>query len=259
MTEKLKEEFYRSVIETLHSAGLEFLVGGTHAFNHYTGMSRKTKDCDLFIHRNDYAGITAHLSAYQVSVPFPHWLAKISQGDSFIDLIYSSGNGVAAVDDEWFQHARQGVVLGHTVSLVPPEEMIWQKAFIMERERYDGADIAHLILAQGEKLDWERLVRRFGNNHRVLYKDLVMFGFVYPSERSRIPARVMERLGQRVMEETRQPAPQDATCYGTLISRQQYLHDINEQELKDARLEHNYMSKEEIATWAAGIAIDGAK
>jgi hypothetical protein len=44
------------------------------------------------------------------------------------------------VDDLWFAHATPGDVLGIPVRLCPPEEMIWSKAFIMERERYDGAD-----------------------------------------------------------------------------------------------------------------------
>ena len=34
--------------------------------------------------------------------------------------------------------------------LIPAEEMIWSKAFIMERERYDGADVAHILRACAE-------------------------------------------------------------------------------------------------------------
>jgi hypothetical protein len=45
-------------------------------------------------------------------------------------------------------------VLGVPVRLCPPEEIIWSKAFIMERERYDGADISHLIRACQGRLDW---------------------------------------------------------------------------------------------------------
>ena len=76
---------------------------------------------------------------------FHHWLAKAHHGDKFIDVIFNSGNGVAEVDDEWFAHAVDEEVLGAPVKLVPAEEMIWSKAMIMERERYDGADVAHLL------------------------------------------------------------------------------------------------------------------
>jgi hypothetical protein len=52
--------------------------------------------------------------------------------------------------------------LGWRVNVMAPEEMIWMKAFIQERERYDGADIAHLIRSCVEALDWRHLRARFG-------------------------------------------------------------------------------------------------
>ena len=75
-------------------------------------------------------------------MPFPHWLGKIHRGEHFMDMIFSSGNGVARVDDLWFEHAPKTNVLGVIVRLSPVEEMIWSKAFIQERERFDGADVA---------------------------------------------------------------------------------------------------------------------
>ena len=36
-------------------------------------------------------------------------------------------------------------LLGVPVKHCAPEEMIWMKAYIMERERFDGADIAHIL------------------------------------------------------------------------------------------------------------------
>ena len=40
------------------------------------------------------------------------------------------------------------------VLVAPAEESLWCKAFVMERERFDGADVAHIILAYGDRLDW---------------------------------------------------------------------------------------------------------
>jgi hypothetical protein len=42
--------------------------------------------------------------------------------------------------------------------------MIWSKAFIMERERFDGADVMHLIHENANRLDWNRLLERFGQH-----------------------------------------------------------------------------------------------
>ena len=44
--------------------------------------------------------------------------------------------------------------------IAPLEEIIWQKAYITERERFDGADIAHLQLKCAHKIDWEHLLER---------------------------------------------------------------------------------------------------
>ena len=64
-------------------------------------------------------------------------------------------------------------VLDVPVRLIPAEEMIWSKAFVMERERYDGADVAHILRACAETLDWPRLLQRFDGHWRVLLQHLV--------------------------------------------------------------------------------------
>ena len=99
-------------------------------------------------------------------------------------MIFSSGNGIAVVDEQWFEHATEREVLGISVKVAPAEESVWSKAFVMERERYDGADVAHIILAYGDRMDWRRLIDRFGRYWRVLLAHLVLYGFIYPSARA---------------------------------------------------------------------------
>lgn len=249
-------EFYRRALHILNRAGIPFLVGGAYAFARYTGIERHTKDFDLFVVReNARAALDAFAAdGLTVELTFPHWLGKAFEGDHFIDLIFASGNGVAAVDATWFAHGPRDDVFDIPVQLVPAEEMIWQKCFIMERERYDGADVAHLFRWQAETLDWERLLRRFGELWRVLLSHLVLFGFIYPQERSRIPLAAMRELMRRLEEELRSPARDDPRCRGTLISRAQYLIDVNGWGYTDARLEPDgNMTAEEIAHWTAAI------
>jgi hypothetical protein len=132
--------------------------------------------------------------------------------------------------------------------------MIWSKAFVTERERYDGADIMHLLLACAETLDWDRLLRRFDVHWRVLFSYLCLFGFVYPSERTRLPAWVMTVLMERLEEEINAPPPNTHVCQGTLISREQYLPDLEQWGFEDARLTMtNAMTQEEIAHWTRAI------
>lgn len=163
-------------------------------------------------------------------------VAKAYHQDLFADLIFASMNGVSRVDDEWFDNAVEGEVLGMPTRLCPPEEMIWQKAYVMSRERYDGADVAHLLLARGKGLDWRRLARRFEPHPQVLLSHLVLFGFIYPSHRGLVPEWLMHDLLARLRDELSSPASTEQICYGTLFSRNQYVIDIEQQGYKDARL-----------------------
>jgi len=255
----VSREFYRRVMGGLEARGIPFLVGGAYAFERYTGIARHTKDFDLFVHPRDVDRALETLAAdgCTTDVPFPHWLAKAQCGADVVDLIYSSGNGVALVDDDWFRHSVEDVVLDAPVRLIPAEEMIWSKAFIMERERYDGADVAHILRACADQLDWPRLLHRFDVHWRVLLQHLVVFGFIYPCERARVPAAVVRELMGRLDRELTRPAA-DRVCQGTLVSRAQYLVDVQHWGYDDPRLApQGNMTSEERERWTAGIADDG--
>ena len=256
-------DFYRDALGLLDDAKLPYLVGGAYAFARYTGIERHTKDFDIFIRKSDFPRSSRVLAGagYETDLTFPHWLGKAFKGEHFIDLIFSAGNGVAEVDDLWFEYAVPGTVLDMDVKLIPAEEMIWSKGLIMERERFDGADVAHVIHAVGDSLDWQRLIDRYGKYWRALYCHIIMYGFIYPSKRSKIPRWVMDEMAKRVDAEMRRGDDDaDKTCYGTIISRQQYLIDIDLWGYKDARLQPNgKMNAEQIAHWTAGIDQDGSK
>lgn len=246
--------FYREAMEVLNRAGVPFLVGGAFAFIHQAGIDKSTKDLDIFARPQDVQRLLEACASagYETELVFSHWLAKIRSAEGFIDVIFNSGNGVAAVDDGWFEHATDGEVLSVPVKIAPAEETVWSKAFVMERERFDGADVAHLILAHAERMDWERLIGRFGRHWRVLLAHLILYGFIFPSERSRVPARVMQDLVRRLEEETEGPDSADPVCYGTLLSWSQYLGDVLGGSFRDARVRpFGNMSAEEVARWTA--------
>ena len=254
--------FYRACLNALNEAKCDYLVGGAYAFARYTGIERHTKDFDIFCRQSDVDSILSVLGRLgpETEKTFPHWLAKAYNPGTadFIDVIYSSGSGIAVVDDEWFTHSVPETVLGIPVRLCPAEEIIWSKGFIMERERYDGNDVANLLRARGKDLDWSRVLRRFGPHWRVLLSHLVLFGFIYPAEREQVPREVQDELVRRLQGETLSAPPADKTCQGTLISRAQYLVDIGPWGYRDARLEPGIkMTAADIAHWTR--AIDGDK
>src|SRR5262245_32750889 len=65
--------FYTSVLGTLKRAGVEFLIGGAYAFEHYTAIARPTKDLDVFVRPEDARGALASLAAagYRTRLAFP--------------------------------------------------------------------------------------------------------------------------------------------------------------------------------------------
>jgi hypothetical protein len=248
--------FYRDALATLTAAQVPFLVGGAYALQIHTGIVRHTKDIDLFVLPADCPRVLDTLAAagYRTELMFPHWLAKAFHADAFIDVIFSSGNALCPVDAEWFAHARPSTLFGLPVRVAPAEEMIWQKAFIMERHRYDGADVQHLIRGCGAALDWPRLLRRFGRHWRVLFSHLVLFGFVYPGEQAAIPAWVLRGLSRRLEADRANPPPENL-CQGTLLSQLQYAIDIEQWRYRDARLApQGRMTQDEIDDWVAEVA-----
>ena len=249
---KLARNFYRETLDILEGAGLSVLVGGAFAQKYFTGISRDTKDLDLFLMESDLQPALAALErrGYRTEITFTHWLAKVYDKDErqFVDIIFNSGNGLCVVDKGWFERAPSGEALGRQVKFCPVEESIWQKAFIMERERYDGADIAHLLHAQSDKLDWQHLLNRFGKHWRVLLSYITLFGFIYPSERTRIPDWVQQTLVGKFSAEIGRDARGDSICAGTLLSRAQFIVDIDEWGYRDVRTP-DLMSPEAVERW----------
>lgn len=247
--------FYLVALEQLEDAGVPFLVGGTFAFARYTGIDRETKDLDIFVKPEDVGRVLAVLarSGHSTSLPYPHWLGKVCMGDHCLDVIFSSGNGVARVDDEWFAHAVESDVLGMCLRLCPPEEMLWSKAFVQERERFDGADVLHLLRALGRTLDWDRLLERFGDDWPVLLSHLVLFRYAYPDHREDVPTGVVHELLRRQL--LQEAEPRNHVCRGTLLSREQYLYDLTKLGYDDARVIPNgRLTPDEREIWTNAIS-----
>ncbi len=249
--------FYRDALVLMTQAGIPFLVGGAFALQRYTGLARDTKDIDIFVKPEDIdlTLATFERAGYTTDLPYPHWLAKANCGQNFIDIIFSSGNGLAVVDDEWFAAAPDAEVMGISVKLSPVEEIIWSKAFIMERERFDGADVAHLLHATAQSLDWPRLLRRFDGHWQVLFTHLVLFGYIYPTERHLIPNWVMSQLTEKFQTGV---SPASARiCRGTYLSRAQYLPDITDWGYLDARVvPEGPMTAEQADIWTTAAIND---
>ena len=224
------EDFYREAISQLVASAIPFLLAGTYAVSAYTGITRQTKDLDIFCRSGDYPRILSHFKklGYRISIEDDRWLGKVFKGRSFFDVIFASAKGTMPINDEWFEHARQTIVFGTPVHIVGPTELVWSKCFILARDRYDGADVAHLILKAHDQIDWRRLLAFFDGHWEMLLFHLLNFRWIYPSERNTIPDWLLDELLERLAAQRRQPPPGTKICRGPSVSRTDYQIDVQE-------------------------------
>jgi hypothetical protein len=222
--------FYAEALRVLCASELPFLIAGTYALNAYTGVRRPTKDIDVFCKPGDYPRILHMFQerGYEPEIEDERWIAKVRKGEDFFDVIFNSTAGVTPVSDAWFAERREAEIFGHTVRILPPTEFVWSKAFVQNRERYDGADIVHVILKEHENIDWQRLLTYMEQFWEVLLVHILNFRFVYPTERHRIPQWVMDELMDRLRLQEGLPVPQTRICRGRMFSRTDYLIDVRE-------------------------------
>jgi hypothetical protein len=234
-----EREIYKRALEILNAAGIEYVVAGAYAMYEHTGIYRKTKDLDLFFEPSSLVPAARALrdAGFVMRLEDPHWLAKATEGEHFVDLIFGMGNGVALIDGEWVKHSRPGILAATQVRFAPPEELIWHRLFISERHRHDVADILHLILCLGDTFDWRRLVDRVGQHWPLLLAQVSTFSYVYPGYRSSIPKWVYEDLIERARAELSQDSADIDLTRGPLISRFSFTIDVREWGFGDPRTE----------------------
>src|SRR5438876_6170698 len=224
------EAFYADALRELSNLGLPFLLAGTYALSAYTGIGRATKDLDILCKPSDYPRILNHFKnlGYAIEIEDERWLGKVFQGEHFFDLIFASSHGIAPVTDQWFEHAPCIEMLGTSVRVIGPTELIWSKAFVQLRHRYDGADIAHLILKQHDRIDWRRLLGHMDLHWEVLLVHLLNYRWAYPSERQHVPRWLMDELLARLKQQLDLPPARVKTCRGRLFSQIDYEWAIKE-------------------------------
>ncbi len=224
------EDFYIEGLKLLAQSDIPFLVAGTYAITTYTDIVRPTKDLDIFCKAGDYPRILKFFRdhGYDVDVEDERWIAKIYRGKYFFDIIYSCRTTEIAITDEWFEQAPEIEIYGSKVRIIPPTELIWSKIFVQDRYRYDGADIAHMILRQSDAIDWKRLLRYMELHWEVLLTHLINFRYIYPADRDLVPRWLLDELLSRLASHMDMPASKVKVCRGRLFSARDYVTDIME-------------------------------
>lgn len=221
--------FYLDVLRILQKQSVSFLIGGGVAMYHFTGIERDLKDLDIFCKVSQYPQILKILAAegYHTELTDVRWLVKVFKDEHYIDIIFDTVNNICSVDDSWFSHAVTGQYEGLPVRFLAAEELIWCKVYVQNRERYDGADVNHLLLMQGKSLDWDRLLFRLDRHWQLLFAQILLFQFVYPADyHDIIPRWLFDNLIARAKEQYEIPGAVEKVCRGPIIDQTQYEVDI---------------------------------
>ncbi len=220
---------YQRALHCLEQAGIPFAVAGAFALHQHTGIWRSTKDLDIFLEAAVAMEALQKLEerGFRTEIKDPVWLAKAYCGDYFVDLITAMGNAALLVDRSWIERSEPHEIFGIPCRVLGAEEMIASKIFVTRRERFDLADVAHLIRAVGERLDWKRLWSLMSGHEELLLWSLVFFAYVYPARVGLIPRRLWNGLLEGLQNHIEHPQS-SAPFRGTLIDPNLFAIDVKE-------------------------------
>jgi hypothetical protein len=234
-----QEALAREVVVELKRQGIPYAVAGAFALLQHTGICRTTKDLDLFLTPKNWAAALKYLEAhgFQCEVCDLVWLAKVHRDNFFVDLITGMSNAALSVEDSWIRNAHPASVLGIETHVLAPEELLVSKLFVTRRERFDGADIAHIIYGTRGNLDWGRILHLVSEHWEMLLWALVLFRYVYPAKTHYVPAVLWQDLLGRYLKLVLQPDGQ-GRFRGSLIDDKMFAIDVKDWGLDDVLAEY---------------------
>jgi hypothetical protein len=234
-----QEALAREVLLALGRQRIPYAVAGAFALLQHTGICRYTKDLDLFLTAQNWSAALRYLHGlgFECEVCDPVWLAKVHRDNYFVDLITGMSNAAVSVDDSWIRHALPAVVLGVQTRVLAPEEVFVSKLFVTRRERFDGADIAHIIYGTRGNLDWGRILQLVGEHWEMLLWALVFFRYVYPAQTHYVPAVLWQDLLGRYLKLVSESDGR-SRFRGSLIDDNMFAIDVKEWGLDDVLQEY---------------------
>jgi hypothetical protein len=178
---------YQRAICAVRDAGVPFLLGGGFALATYTGRWRDTKDIDLYVHPRDRQKTIEALTAAGFADYFStrgydrRWIYRSTKDDFIVDIIWAMANQRAQVDDLWFERAGSISIRDESLKILPMEEFMWCKLYILQRDHCDWTDLFNLLYANGKNIDWKHLLMRLEEDTPLLRAVLELFGWLCPA------------------------------------------------------------------------------
>ena len=230
---------YREVLLAMNERKIPYAVAGAFALQKYTGIWRLTKDLDLFIQPESVEATLENLRQHDFwcETLDPVWLSKAHRGEYFVDLISGMSNAVIVVDDSWMRRTQPAVIAGIQSQIISPEDLLASKLFVTRRERFDGADIAHVIYRTQGSLDWQRVLELAGEHWEMVLWELILFRYIYPAHSDYVPRELWQDLLSRYQTLLAHSDPQ-AAFRGSLVDENIFSIDVKDWGLEDLQAQY---------------------
>jgi predicted nucleotidyltransferase len=192
---------YNSVLTAADEQGIAYALGGGLAFSAYAGQMRNTKDLDLFIVPENRQALvdllheTGFADYYEQMAYDRNWIYRAYQGDVIVDVIWQMANYRAPVDKHWLVRGREIDIRGRRLRLLPVEELIWSKLYVLQRERTDWPDLFAILQRQTAAIDWNHLLDRTGEDAPLIAGVMAVFGWLCPQQARQAPTWLWQQLG----------------------------------------------------------------
>jgi hypothetical protein len=224
-----QKRLFQDVLHFMNTHEIPYVVSGTFALHEHTGIWRQTKDIDLFVTPADMRKALALFkeAGYETWVKDPVWLGKVICGNYFVDLITGMSNAVIQVDKSWIERGVTTEVLGVPARVLNAEELFASKIFVVRRERFDGADVVHIIYAMRDMLDWDRVFHLVGEHWEMLLWSLIFYRYIYPRHANELPRWVWHELLGRFERDLVDPKL-ETPFRGSLIDENMFAIDVRE-------------------------------
>lgn len=194
-------QIYASVLREANRQGIPFALAGAFALAAYTHHWRDTKDLDLCVQPGERQALidaltAAGLSDYYEIKPYDrNWIYRGVRDGVIVDVIWAMANQRAQVDESWFCPGTIVEARGEEARVISPEVILWDKLYILQRDRSDWPDAMNLLEAVGDRLDWRDIFRRTGEDTPLLAGLLSVFRWISPRRARAVPEWVWRRLG----------------------------------------------------------------
>jgi hypothetical protein len=115
------------------------------------------------------------------------WIFRGVKDGVLFDVIWALPNHRVGIDGAWFERATSLMLNGRSYSVIPMEELIRIKLYVMQRERCDWVDVLNVLAASVEQISWPWLVERMGRDLPLLHAALAIFNWMCPGRAHALP------------------------------------------------------------------------